>query len=139
MRLSRGKGRVRCAKTPKRCGSPDPCTTHLGPYNHIPNKQHHHAMTNLDVLLLKGSTSDNPEERLRELRYEILTNGIPANSEGMVPNCPRPLHTALTDNCLVRTAHLHLAHLPQRAAAPHRRLPRPNPPRRLARTLQNHK
>jgi cell cycle arrest protein BUB2 len=41
-------------------------------------------MTNLDVLLLKGSTSNNPEERLRELRYEILTTGIPANSEGMV-------------------------------------------------------
>jgi cell cycle arrest protein BUB2 len=41
-------------------------------------------MTNLDVLLLKGATSANPEENLRELRYAILTDGIPANSEGMV-------------------------------------------------------
>jgi len=41
-------------------------------------------MTNLDVLLLKGASSNNPEESLRELRYAILTKGIPANSEGMV-------------------------------------------------------
>jgi hypothetical protein len=41
-------------------------------------------MTNLDVLLLKGATSSNPEESLQELRYAILTKGIPANSEGMV-------------------------------------------------------
>ena len=41
---------------------------------------------NLDVLLLKGTNSDNPEEGLRELRYAILTDGIPANSDGMVRN-----------------------------------------------------
>jgi cell cycle arrest protein BUB2 len=44
-------------------------------------------MANLDVLLLRGSSSGNPEENLKELRYNILTKGIPANSEGMV----RPL------------------------------------------------
>lgn len=44
-------------------------------------------MTNLDLLLLKGASSSNPEEGLQELRYTILTKGIPANSEGMV----RPL------------------------------------------------
>lgn len=41
-------------------------------------------MTNLDMLLLKAASSDNPDEGLQELRYTILTDGIPANSEGMV-------------------------------------------------------
>lgn len=41
-------------------------------------------MTNLDVLLLKGPTGRDPEEGLNELRYTVLTQGIPANSEGMV-------------------------------------------------------
>jgi hypothetical protein len=41
-------------------------------------------MTNLDVLLLKGPTGGDPEEGLNELRYTILMQGIPANSEGMV-------------------------------------------------------
>lgn len=41
-------------------------------------------MTNLDLLLLKGASTVNPEEGLQELRYTILTKGIPANSEGMV-------------------------------------------------------
>jgi cell cycle arrest protein BUB2 len=41
-------------------------------------------MTNLDLLLLKGASASNPEEALHELRYTILTEGIPANSEGMV-------------------------------------------------------
>ncbi|KAF2682791.1 TBC-domain-containing protein [Lentithecium fluviatile CBS 122367] len=40
-------------------------------------------MTNLDMLLLKGPTGSDPEEGLNELRYTILTQGIPANSEGM--------------------------------------------------------
>ncbi|KAH7408400.1 cell division control protein 16 [Phaeosphaeria sp. MPI-PUGE-AT-0046c] len=40
-------------------------------------------MPNLDVLLLKGTNPDNPEEGLRELRHAILTDGIPANSDGM--------------------------------------------------------
>jgi len=58
--------------------------------NHQPPTTNHRvnnttrAMTNLDVLLLKGASSDNPEESLRELRYAILTDGIPANSDGMV-------------------------------------------------------
>jgi len=41
-------------------------------------------MTNLDVLLLKGPAGGDPEEGLDELRYTILMEGIPANSEGMV-------------------------------------------------------
>ena len=41
-------------------------------------------MTNLDMLLLKGASSGISEENLAELRYTILTKGIPANSEGMV-------------------------------------------------------
>jgi cell cycle arrest protein BUB2 len=40
-------------------------------------------MANLDMLLLKGPLSD-VEGGLNELRYTILTSGIPANSEGMV-------------------------------------------------------
>ncbi|CAI6332484.1 unnamed protein product [Periconia digitata] len=39
-------------------------------------------MTNLDMLLLKGP-SGNVEDGLNELRYTILTQGIPANNEGM--------------------------------------------------------
>jgi hypothetical protein len=58
----------------------------------------HPNMTNLDMLLLKGPSSGNIEEGLGELRYTILTQGIPANSEGMVryhPSslCPRILHS----------------------------------------------
>lgn len=41
-------------------------------------------MTNLDVLLLKGPTNGDVEGGLNELRFTILTQGIPANSEGMV-------------------------------------------------------
>lgn len=48
-------------------------------------------MTNLDMLLLKGASANDPEEGLQELRYTILTKGIPANSEGMV----RSLHVHL--------------------------------------------
>lgn len=40
-------------------------------------------MPNLDMLLLKGP-SLNIEEGLNELRFATLTEGIPANSEGMV-------------------------------------------------------
>ncbi|KAF3046617.1 hypothetical protein E8E12_011246 [Didymella heteroderae] len=40
-------------------------------------------MANLDMLLLKGGTNGMTEENLAELRYTILTKGIPANSEGM--------------------------------------------------------
>ncbi|KAH7123890.1 cell division control protein 16 [Dendryphion nanum] len=40
-------------------------------------------MTNLDMLLLKGPSSGNVEEGLSDLRYTILTQGVPANSEGM--------------------------------------------------------
>ncbi|KAF2635319.1 cell division control protein 16 [Massarina eburnea CBS 473.64] len=39
-------------------------------------------MTNLDMLLLKGPQG-NVENGLDELRYAILAQGIPANSEGM--------------------------------------------------------
>ena len=48
------------------------------------------------MLLLKGASSSDPEERLQELRYTILTKGIPANSEGMVRSSEVSLcwHTA---------------------------------------------
>jgi hypothetical protein len=41
-------------------------------------------MSNLDMLLLRGTSLADAEEGLNELRYTILTKGIPANSEGMV-------------------------------------------------------
>jgi len=46
-------------------------------------------MTNLDMLLLRGPPSGDVEGGLNELRFTILTEGIPANSEGMVsyPQC----------------------------------------------------
>ncbi|KAF2869543.1 cell division control protein 16 [Massariosphaeria phaeospora] len=40
-------------------------------------------MTNLDMLLLKCPSAGNLEAGLNELRYTVLTEGIPANSEGM--------------------------------------------------------
>ncbi|KAF2647900.1 TBC-domain-containing protein [Lophiostoma macrostomum CBS 122681] len=40
-------------------------------------------MPNLDMLLLKGPPHDNLEAGLDELRYTILTEGVPANNEGM--------------------------------------------------------
>lgn len=46
-------------------------------------------MTNLDMLLLKGGINGMTEENLAELRYSILTRGIPANSEGMVRPDPK--------------------------------------------------
>jgi hypothetical protein len=59
-------------------------------------------MTNLDVLLLKGCTSANPEESLRELRYAILTDGVPANSDGMV--CPTIQSLPTYSNCSHHTS-----------------------------------
>jgi cell cycle arrest protein BUB2 len=55
-------------------------------------------MANLDMLLLRGSSSGNPEENLKELRYNILTKGIPANSEGMVRS-PSRLPLTQQANC----------------------------------------
>jgi cell cycle arrest protein BUB2 len=49
-------------------------------------------MASLDVLLLKGPSQGNLEEGLNELRYAILTQGIPANSEGMVSCSCLPHH-----------------------------------------------
>ena len=89
--MQRGKAEIPCAKTVSRCGCRDPSRGTREPHNHTPNK-HHDAMTNLDMLLLKGASSKNPEESLRELRYAILTDGIPANSDGMVRTRPQPLH-----------------------------------------------
>lgn len=53
---------------------PSPLQTHASAFD----------MTNLDMLLLKGASASDAEEYLQELRYTILTKGIPANSEGMV-------------------------------------------------------
>ena len=50
-------------------------------------------MPNLDMLLLKGPAS-GVDEGLNELRWTILADGIPANSEGMV----RP-HTVTSFRC----------------------------------------
>lgn len=47
-------------------------------------------MTNLDLLLLKGPPNGDIERGLNELRYTILTKGIPANSDGMVQHLPTP-------------------------------------------------
>ena len=47
-------------------------------------------MTNIDMLLLKGPSSGNIEEGLADLRYTILTQGVPANSEGMVRKLLQP-------------------------------------------------
>jgi cell cycle arrest protein BUB2 len=41
-------------------------------------------MTNLDSFLLRERPPGSLDEGLNELRYLILTQGVPANSEGMV-------------------------------------------------------
>lgn len=46
-------------------------------------------MANLDQILQRASLTSNAEEGLNELRYTILTQGIPANNEGMV-SCQAP-------------------------------------------------
>ena len=59
-------------------------------------------MTNLDAFLLKGPPGGDVTAGLADLRYSILVNGIPSNSDGMVSpenrkNCVSPvvpvLHT----------------------------------------------
>lgn len=41
-------------------------------------------MTNLEVLLLKGSKQGDPAVNLEDLRYEVLVNGVPSKTDGMV-------------------------------------------------------
>ena len=74
-------------------------------------------MTNLDMLLLKGASASDPEEYLQELRYTILTKGIPANSEGMVclnytAHCTRA-RPLLLPSCTKIQAHK-VAHMQRR-------------------------
>ena len=54
------------------------------------------AMTNLDLLLLKGPPSGDLEGGLNELRFTILTKGMPANSDGMVNYTPHTPTTAIS-------------------------------------------
>jgi cell cycle arrest protein BUB2 len=83
-------------------------------------------MTNLDLLLLKGANRDLTEENLAELRYTILTKGIPANSEGMVNTSPSALHTHGLRNAAL-SAHASLV------------TPPPNPTRPPQHTSPHHK
>ena len=54
------------------------------------------TMTNLDLLLLKGPPSGDLEGGLNELRFTILTKGMPANNDGMVNYTPHPHHSPTT-------------------------------------------
>lgn len=60
------------------------------PYHHMPHPRPATtttAITNkmsLDQLLTKGPPHGNIESGLDQLRFHILTEGIPANSDGMV-------------------------------------------------------
>lgn len=58
-----------------------------------PRRTTHNSMADLDQILQRVSNTSNSEERLDELRYTILTQGIPANNEGMVSRAP---HTSYT-------------------------------------------
>ncbi len=42
------------------------------------------AMTNLSSLLLKGPLVGDLTKGLEQLRYTVLLDGIPSNSDGMV-------------------------------------------------------
>jgi hypothetical protein len=76
----------RQAPSPRRpCGDPKP---NLQLLTNPLLRNNNTKMTNLDMLLLKAASASSPEEGLHELRYTILTEGIPANSEGMVRSPP---------------------------------------------------
>jgi subtilase family serine protease len=65
----------------------DCIVANIGVYKHNNNNNNKNTvsnMTNLDMLLLRGPSHDNLEAGLDELRYTILTEGVPANNEGMV-------------------------------------------------------
>lgn len=85
----------------------------------------------LDEFIRRGPTNGDVAQGLAELRYRILTDGIPSNSDGMVR--VNPAATA-TDHAsryltllLVRIEDLHLAHPSQRNPFAYRHLPRPRP------------
>jgi hypothetical protein len=64
-------------------------------------------MANLDMLLLRGPSLADTEEGLNELRYTILTKGIPANSEGMVSTQSIP-----SSCCTTRRQHARIIRSP---------------------------
>jgi cell cycle arrest protein BUB2 len=41
-------------------------------------------MANLELLLQRGPSSGELNDGLEQLRYAVLTDGIPSNSDGMV-------------------------------------------------------
>lgn len=49
-------------------------------------------MPSLDMLLLKGPPNGDIPTGLADLRYQILSSGIPANNDGMVCNFLARIH-----------------------------------------------
>ena len=45
---------------------------------------HSSRQRNLDFLIQKGPLNEDLDASLRDLRYFIITDGIPSNSDGMV-------------------------------------------------------
>lgn len=99
------------------------------------------AQESFEHLLRKGPPNGDAASGLDELRYKILIDGIPSNSDGMVkdstPLFLQDLNVNLRFVRIVRTTHLHLAYPAQLPAHNNRHLPRSGPAGRLARLLQN--
>ena len=74
-------------------------------------------MMNLEQLLLRGAASGNLEEGLQELRYTVLTKGIPANSEGMVSSTSHSFSN-LQCNGLFSNPSLHSMELTEHNSSP---------------------
>ena len=65
------------------------------------------AQPEFDAFLRRGPANDDPVQGLADLRYKILIDGIPSNSDGMV--CSTfdskydPINAVVIDNNTVRT------------------------------------
>jgi len=96
----------------------------------------------LDEFIRRGPNNGDVAQGLIELRYRILTDGIPANSDGMVRrsipySTSLDLPQELLMACPVRLKDIHLAYPTQRSPSTHRYLSRPGSTRLLTRLHQN--
>ena len=96
----------------------------------------------LDEFIRRGPNNGDVAQGLVELRYRILTDGIPANSDGMVTRSISYITCLdLSQELLmagpVRLKDIHLAYPTQRSSSTYRYLSRPRSTRILTRLHQN--
>ncbi len=86
--------------------------------------------TTLDALLRDGPRHGNIKEGLECMRYQVLSNGVGSDHDGMVGRFRHPT-SILTNDALVVPPNIYLADSPLRPAHPDGRLPRPGPSRTI--------